>query len=101
MGTDGPAFVFVHGAWHNKSAWNLVTDELVDRGYATATLDLPGAGAHAKKPESFSQRPLDAAAFGTVPSPNAGVTGTGRWRSVSGDQGTVRHGRSPLHPLHR
>lgn len=83
MGTDGPAFVFVHGAWHNKSTWDLVTDELVERGYATATLDLPGAGEHAKKPDSFSKRPLDPAAFGTEPSPNAGVTQEHRTAAVA------------------
>lgn len=80
--TGKPSFVFVHGAWHSKATWDHVTKELVSRGYATSKLDLPGAGADAKRPASFSKRPLDAAAFGSEMSPNADVTQQDRTQSV-------------------
>lgn len=47
---------------------------LEDAGHAVKAIDLPGAGANAKFPASYSNRPLDLAAFRTEPSPNAGVT---------------------------
>jgi len=80
--TERPSFVFVHGAWHSQATWDHVTKELVSRGYATSKLDLPGAGADAKRPASFSKRPLDAAAFGSEMSPNADVTQEDRTQSV-------------------
>jgi len=80
--TERPSFVFVHGAWHSKATWDHVTKELVSRGYATSKLDLPGAGADAKRPASFSKRPLDAAKFGSEMSPNADVTQEDRTQSV-------------------
>jgi len=80
--TGKPSFVFVHGAWHSKATWDHVTKELVSRGYATSKLDLPGAGADAKRPASFAKRPLDAAAFGSEMSPNADVTQEDRTQSV-------------------
>lgn len=72
--SDKPTFVFIHGAWHDKHTWDLTVAELAERGYASVTLDLPGAGTNAAAPASFANRPLDPAAFGTEPSPNAGVT---------------------------
>ena len=72
--TQNPAFVFIHGAWHNHHTWDRVIPLLEERGYASLAIDLPGAGANALTPESFDKRPLDAAAFASEPSPNAGVT---------------------------
>ena len=72
--SQNPAFVLIHGAWHNHHTWDKVVPLLAARGYAAVAIDLPGAGANAAIPSSFNQRPLDPAAFGTEPSPNAGVT---------------------------
>lgn len=69
-----PAFVLIHGAWHSHETWTELTPHLEQAGHAVVAIDLPGAGANAAVPESFSRRPLDPAAFGTEPSPNAGVT---------------------------
>lgn len=82
MSGDKPAFVLVHGAWHNHHTWDDLIPELEARGYAAVALDLPGAGANAAIPASFNQRPLDPAAFGTEPSPNAGVTQGERTEAV-------------------
>lgn len=72
--SSSAAFVLIHGAWHSHETWNELTPELEARGHAVVAIDLPGAGANAAVPESFHQRSLDPAAFGTEPSPNAGVT---------------------------
>jgi pimeloyl-ACP methyl ester carboxylesterase len=69
-----PAFVLIHGAWHSHETWNELVPELEACGHAVVAIDLPGAGANASVPDSFHQRPLDPAAFGSEPSPNAGVT---------------------------
>lgn len=74
MTTTKAAIVLVHGAWHDHHTWDLVVPLLNDAGHATVTIDLPGAGANAQYPASYYQRPLDPQAFGTEPSPNAGVT---------------------------
>ena len=71
---NNPAFVLIHGAWHNAHTWDKVVPLLAERDYASVAIDLPGAGGHTKIPASYNQRPLDLAAFGTEPSPNAGVT---------------------------
>ncbi len=71
---NNPAFVFIHGAWHDSHTWAKVTPKLEDRGYASVAIDLPGAGKNAKVPESFSTRPLDPAQYGMEVSPNAGVS---------------------------
>lgn len=72
--SNNPAFVLIHGAWHSSATWTELTPELAARGHAVVAIDLPGAGANAASPASLTQRPLDPAAFGTEPSPNAGVT---------------------------
>ena len=72
--SQNPAFVFIHGAWHNHHTWDKVIAGLAERGYASVAIDLPGAGVNAARPASFEQRPLDAAAFASEPSPNAGVS---------------------------
>jgi pimeloyl-ACP methyl ester carboxylesterase len=71
---QNPAFVFIHGAWHNHHTWDKVVSRLAEQGYASVAIDLPGAGANAAVPASFARRPLDAAAFASEPSPNAGVS---------------------------
>ena len=76
------AFLFVHGAWHNHQTWDRVLPLLTAQGYRARAIDLPGAGRNAKLPASFSQRPLDPAAFATEPSPNAGVTQAERTAAV-------------------
>ena len=72
--SSNAAFVLIHGAWHNHETWSDLTPELEALGHAVVAIDLPGAGANALSPASFSHRPLDPAAFATEPSPNAGVT---------------------------
>jgi len=73
--TEGkPAFVFIHGAWHGARSWDKVMPPLEAACHHCVALDLPGAGPNAKSPASFTAKPFDPAAFGTEPSPNAGVT---------------------------
>ncbi len=66
--------VLIHGAWHDHHTWDRVVPLLEAAGCAARAIDLPGAGAAAPRPASFATRPLDPAAFGSEPSPNAGVT---------------------------
>jgi pimeloyl-ACP methyl ester carboxylesterase len=80
--TKHPSFVFVHGAWHNSASWRYVISCLRDRGYAARSLDLPGAGVHAKFPLSYTERPLDVAAFAQESSPTASVTQAERTQAV-------------------
>lgn len=80
--SSAPGFVFVHGAWHNHNTWDLVIERLAARGFVTHAPDLPGAGVNAKMPKSYFDRPLDAQAFATEPSPNAGVTQAERTEAV-------------------
>jgi len=68
--SDRPAFVFVHGGFHNGSTWTELVAELADRGHASVARDLPGAGTNAANPNSFSRRPLDTEAFATEVSAN-------------------------------
>ncbi len=76
------AFVLVHGAWHNHSAWDGVTSILKAQGFVALTLDLPGAGANAIAPTSLSRRPFDPAAFAAERSPTAGITQEERTQAV-------------------
>lgn len=69
-----PAFVFIHGAWHGARSWDRVVPLLEAAGHHCLAIDLPGSGGNARLPASFSATPFDPAAFGTEPSPNAGVT---------------------------
>lgn len=73
-GSDKPAFVLVHGAWHGAWTWNEMTLRLGKAGHAAIAVDLPGAGSRTMFPKSFFKRPLDKKAFGTEVSPVAGVT---------------------------
>jgi pimeloyl-ACP methyl ester carboxylesterase len=83
MSNTSPAFVFVHGAWHDAATWSLVTPLLEARGHVVRALDLPGAGRNAKAPRSYERRPLDLAAFAIEPSPNADVGQEDRTRAVT------------------
>lgn len=67
---NNPAFVFVHGAWHNGSTWTEVAAELSSRGYASIANDLPGAGTNARNPVALSDRSQGAEALSTEVSPN-------------------------------
>lgn len=82
MSPDLPAFVFVHGFWHDAGTWRDVLPGLAARGFPVHVVDLPGAGAKARTPVSWSRKPFDAAAFAAEPSPNAGVTQEERTRAV-------------------
>ena len=74
MSKDKPAFVFIHGAWHGAATWDKVMPLLEAAGHPCVAIDLPGAGKNAASPASFIKRPFDPAAFGTEPSPNAGIS---------------------------
>jgi len=82
MSDARPAFVFVHGAWHNAATWRQVIAHLETRQFVARALDLPGAGVHAKVPKTYGNRPLDLAAFAAEPSPNAAVTQDERTQAV-------------------
>ncbi len=82
MSSGKPAFVLVHGYWHNSACWREVVPRLEARGFEVVAPDLPGAGVHAKVPASFLQRPLDPAAFAAESSPNAAVTQEERTQAV-------------------
>ncbi|MEP3427355.1 MAG: alpha/beta fold hydrolase [Roseibium sp.] len=71
--SDLPGLVLVHGAWHSSETWSDVKPLLEAKGFDVTAVDLPGAGLNARAPVAYHNRPLDAAAFGTEPSPNAGV----------------------------
>ncbi|MEL6236087.1 MAG: alpha/beta hydrolase [Pseudomonadota bacterium] len=72
--TNSNGVVLIHGAWHDHHTWDAVIPLIEAEGYVAKAIDLPGAGKTAPRPSSFNMRPLDPAAFGTEPSPNAGVT---------------------------
>ncbi|MBN3780379.1 alpha/beta hydrolase [Burkholderia sp. Ac-20345] len=82
MRADHCTFVFVHGFWHDMGTWDHVLPGLEAKGHTAHAIDLPGAGANARMPASYSWRPLDRAAFAVEPSPNAGVTQEERTRAV-------------------
>ena len=82
MSVGKPAFVLVHGYWHNSGCWRDVSARLEAGGYEVVTPDLPGAGVRARIPVSFLQRPFDPAAFAVEPSPNAVVTQEERTQAV-------------------
>lgn len=76
------AVVLIHGAWHDHHTWDAVVPRLEAAGCVAQALDLPGAGGTAPRPAAFNARPLDPAAFGAEPSPNAGVTQEARTAAV-------------------
>jgi pimeloyl-ACP methyl ester carboxylesterase len=82
MSANKAVFVLIHGAWHNRSAWDKVTPILEANGFAALTLDLPGAGANAIAPTSLGRRPFDPVAFAAEPSPVAGLTQEERTQAV-------------------
>jgi pimeloyl-ACP methyl ester carboxylesterase len=44
LNTDLPCVVFIHGALHDHSVWNLLARGLAHHGYAVLALDQPGHG---------------------------------------------------------
>ncbi len=72
--TKKPAFVLVHGAWHNASTYTLVIQQLAQLGHTAVALDLPGHGLDARLPKSWRGRPFDKTAFATEVSPVAATT---------------------------
>jgi pimeloyl-ACP methyl ester carboxylesterase len=82
MSATKPVSVLIHGAWHNRSAWDAVTPLLKAKGCAALTLDLPGAGVNTIAPASLALRPFDPVAFATERSPIAGVTQLQRTQAV-------------------
>ena len=82
MSATPAAFVLIHGAWHNHSAWDRVMPILKANGFAALTLDLPGAGVNAIAPASLARRPFDPTAFAAERSPSAGVTQQERTQAV-------------------
>lgn len=74
--------ILIHGAWHGAQCWSQLEPLLSAHGLVPHSIDLPGAGTKAHRPDSFHQRPLDAAAFATEVSPNAGVTQAQRTEAV-------------------
>jgi pimeloyl-ACP methyl ester carboxylesterase len=67
-------FVFVHGAWHGAWAFTRVLTALAGHAHSGLACDLPAHGLKARYPAAFSQRPFDAAAFASEPSPVAATT---------------------------
>lgn len=79
---DQPGIVLVHAAWHNADSWRPVLTRSQARGVVAEALDLPGAGAHARHPVSYTERPLDLEAFAAEISPNATVSQDERTAAV-------------------
>ena len=76
MSTPAPPlpFLLVHGAWHGAWCYERVIPLLARHGHAAVARDLPAHGINASFPASWHRRPLDAAAFGSEPSPCAVTT---------------------------
>jgi pimeloyl-ACP methyl ester carboxylesterase len=83
MSAPKAVFVLVHGAWHNRSAWDAVTPILEANGFPALALDLPGAGVHSIAPVSLAHRPFDPAVFAAERSLIAGVTQEQRTLAVA------------------
>ena len=77
-GADGAssrrAVVLVHGSWFGAWSFSALVPLLTTQNITVVAPDLPGHAVGARFPASFGQRPLDAAAFSTEPSPLAGIT---------------------------
>lgn len=80
--TTPKCFVLVHGAWHDRHAWDYVVPFLKNAGHLVTAFDLPGAGVNAKYPSSYLERPFDLEAFAIEPSPNSNVTQKERTEAV-------------------
>jgi len=87
-GSDKPAFVLIHGAWHGAWAWVDMIPLLAQAGHASVSIDLPGAGSRTKFPRSFLNRPLDRAEFAKERSP---VGGIGQEERTAAAVSAVRH----------
>lgn len=82
MSIHTPAIVLIHGGWHSGVTWNSVVPRIEAQGHRAVTLDLPGAGAHARTPPSYDQRPFDGLAFSSETSPVGAVTQAQRTAAV-------------------
>ncbi len=71
---DNPAFLLIHGAWHDEHTWSNILPSIEKAGYAATALTLPGAGKTAKNPQSYNASPFNPKTYATEPSPNATVT---------------------------
>ena len=70
---ENTTFLLVHGSCHGAWCWQPVQEKLVELGFTSLAIDLPGHGLNASLPSSFLQRPLDPAAFASEASPLAEV----------------------------
>jgi pimeloyl-ACP methyl ester carboxylesterase len=66
--------VLVHGSWFGAWSFSALIPLLTAKNITVVAPDLPGHAIGARFPVSFGQRPLNAAAFSTEPSPLAGIT---------------------------
>jgi len=82
MSSNNPAFVLVHGGWHDHSVWRKVAPILEANGFAALTLDLPGAGGNAVEPAALGRHPFDPAAFAVERSPVADLDQAERTAAV-------------------
>ena len=67
------AVVLVHGSWFGAWCFSSLVPLLTAKNITVVAPDLPGHATGARFPASFSQRPIDYAAFGSEPSPLAGI----------------------------
>lgn len=75
-GPQETTFLLVHGSWHGPWCWELLVPELVGRGHAAVTIQLPSCG-------------HDVAALGDYPTDVAAVTE--RAATIDGDVLVVGH----------
>lgn len=68
------AVVLVHGSWFGAWSFSSLVPLLTARNITVVAPDLPGHAVGARFPASFGQRPLDASAFASEPSPLAGIS---------------------------
>ncbi|MEJ5152577.1 alpha/beta hydrolase [Comamonas sp. MYb396] len=92
-----PTFVFVHGAWHGGWCWSEVVRLLAEQGYSSVALDLPGHGATARFPVSYTHKPQNAAALVTEVSPLAAISRNDyRDHTLKAIRGLVAAGSGPV-----
>ena len=92
--------VLVHGFWHGSWCWSLVSEQLASRGVASVAVDLDGHGLKSRSPRSRRQRPFDADAFATEPSPVAGITASSAAATLVEQLRRIGNGRPCLVVAH-
>lgn len=80
------AVILVHGSWFGAWCFSSLIPLLTAKNITVVAPDLPGHAVGARFPTSFTQRPLDPAAYAVEPSPLAGI---GLDQYVSAIQQTV------------